>query len=107
MISDAFVLTGTPLAVTVSPKTADLRVAITQDAYVLTGTPLAVTVTPTTADLIVSAAPPSGDIVLTATPLAIIVSGSVAALEVDRGAPLLPPPGVLNFGRRAYIPGRL
>jgi hypothetical protein len=44
---------------------------------------------------------------LTASPLAIIVTASVAELEVDRGAPLLPPPGVLNFGRRAYIPGRL
>jgi len=44
---------------------------------------------------------------LTASPLAIMLTTSVAELEVDRGAPLIPPPGVLNFGRRAYIPGRL
>jgi hypothetical protein len=46
------------------------------------------------------------DLVLTAAPGAIVVTGAAAGLHLTRVPFVMPPPGRLEFGTRAFIPGR-
>jgi hypothetical protein len=96
-ISGAITLTGYPAGL------------ILTSGYKLIADPGAIVLTGNDADLIVYATTPPQDIVMSALPGSIMVIGSPADLDWS-GEPIPPitevEPGVLNMGRRAYIPNR-
>jgi hypothetical protein len=93
-------------AITLTGYSAGL---ILTSGYKLTADPGSVVLIGNDAGLIVYATTPSQDIVMSALPGSILVIGSPADLDWSGEPVPIPPevsPGVLNMGRRAYIPNR-